>query len=86
MPPQAAGEGALDASHEASLEARLAEGGAAGRAAIVARLGGEIEHLNRSWANASPDRRRELILLVECLRAARRVVERSASFVNARGK
>lgn len=86
MRPQAAGKSTLGSCADLPLEAQLAEGGGAGRAAIVARLTAEIEQLSAALANAPLDARNEGMLLVECLRAARRVVERSASFVNTRGK
>ncbi|WGS51079.1 hypothetical protein LFL96_06135 [Paraburkholderia sp. D15] len=86
MPPKAAGKSTLGSCGDLPLEAQLAEGGGAGRAAIVARLTEEMERLSAALANAPPDAHKEGMLLVECLRAARRVVERSASFVNARGK
>jgi hypothetical protein len=40
--------------------------------------------LNNVLLTASPDLKKELILLVECLRAARQVVERSVSFKSMR--
>jgi len=66
------------------IEAQLAEGGGAGRATIEARLTAEIERVNDALLIATPVVKKELILLVECLRAARQVVERSVSFRNAR--
>lgn len=86
MPPKTAGKSTLGSFGDLPLEAQLAERDGAGRAAIVARLTEEIERLSDAVINASPALRKELILLVECLRAARQVVERSGSFVNARSQ
>lgn len=86
MPPRAAGKSTLGACADLPLEAQLAERDGTGRAQIAGRLSDEIDRMNEALASASPAGRKELILLVECLRAARQVVERSASFVNARDK
>ncbi|PQV44279.1 hypothetical protein [Paraburkholderia sp. BL21I4N1] len=86
MPPTTAGKSTLGSFGDLPLEAQLAERGGAGRTVIVARLTAEIERLSDAVTNASPALRKELILLVECLRAARQVVERSASFVDARSQ
>ena len=74
----------LGACAEIPLEAQLAEAGGAGRERIAARLTAEIARINDALVTAAPTVKNELILLVECLRAARQVVERSASFSNAR--
>jgi hypothetical protein len=84
MPGKTAGKSTLGACADLPLEAQLAEAGGAGRASIAARLSAEIERMNSALPAALPAVRKELILLVECLRAARQVVERSASFTNAR--
>lgn len=84
MPPETAGKSTLGACADLPLEVQLAEAGGAGREAIAARLTVEIGCMNSALATASPTVQKELILLVECLRAARQVVERSASFTNAR--
>jgi hypothetical protein len=76
----------LGAIVDLPLEAQLAEAGGAGRAAIAAKLSVEIDRMNSALATASPVVQKELTLLVECLRAARQVVERSASFRNARNQ
>lgn len=86
MPPKPAGKSTLGSFGDLPLEAQLAEGGGAGRTMIAARLTAEIDRLSDALASASPVERKEVRLLVECLRAARQVVERSASFVNVRGK
>ncbi|ASL42900.1 hypothetical protein bAD24_I05370 [Burkholderia sp. AD24] len=86
MPPKNAGKSTLGAFGDLPIEDQLAEGGGEGRAMIVARLTAEIDCLTDAMPNASLALRKELVLLVECLRAARQVVERSASFVNARSK
>jgi hypothetical protein len=84
MPPKNANKSPLGAFADLPLDAQLAEPGGAGRATIEAQLTAEIGRLNDALASASPAAKKELILLVECLRAARQVVERSASFINAR--
>jgi len=84
MPPETAVKSTLGACADLLLEQRLAEGGGAGRAAIVAQPTDEIAALSQVLQSAAPALQRELILLVECLRAARQVVERSANFTNAR--
>ncbi|MFM0204637.1 hypothetical protein PQR53_32895 [Paraburkholderia fungorum] len=86
MLEKTAGKSTLGACADLPLEARLAEAGGAGRESIVARLTTEIDAMNSALPGASSTVRRELILLVECLRAARQVVERSVSFTNARDK
>lgn len=86
MRPQTAGKSTLGSCGDLPLEAQLAEGGGAGRMEIAARLTAEMERLGAALANAPPDVCKEGMLLVECLRAARRVVERSVSFINARDK
>jgi hypothetical protein len=68
------------------IEDLLAEANGAGRAEIEAKLNVEIGCMNSALTTASPALKKELTLLVECLRAARQVVERSASFKNARSK
>jgi hypothetical protein len=83
MPPKTAAKSMLGACTDLPLEAQLAEAGGEGRTAIAARLSAEIGCMNSALPGASPVLKRELILLVECLRAARQVVERSASFKNA---
>jgi hypothetical protein len=84
MPPKNAGKSTLGACADLPLEAQLAEAGGAGRERIAARLTAEIGSIDTALATAAPAVKHELILLVECLRAARQVVERSASFTNAR--
>lgn len=69
---------------EISIEEMLAQPGGAGREEIVARLTHEIGCLNSALPTASRELQREMVLLVECLRAARQVVERSVNFANAR--
>jgi hypothetical protein len=69
---------------ELSIEERLAQPGGAGREEIVARLTHEIGCLNSALPTASRELQKEMVLLVECLRAARQVVERSVNFANAR--
>lgn len=86
MPPEAAGKSTLGACADLPLEAELAEAGGAGRAALAARLTDEIGRVSHALSGAPPARQKELTLLVECLRAARHVVERSASFTNARDR
>ncbi|MEA3086438.1 MAG: hypothetical protein QOC89_4135 [Paraburkholderia sp.] len=86
MLEKTAGKSTLGACADLPLEAQLAETGGAGRESIVARLTTEIDAMNSALPGASPTVRKELILLVECLRAARQVVERSVSFTNARDK
>jgi hypothetical protein len=84
MDKKPAGKSMLGACADLPLEARLAEAGGAGRAEVEAQLTAEIDRMNGALLTASPASKRELILLVECLRAARLVVQRSASFTNAR--
>ncbi|MFM0335925.1 hypothetical protein [Paraburkholderia fungorum] len=84
MPPKNAGKSTLGACADLPLEAQLAEASGAGREMVAARLTAEIDNINAALAAAAPAVKNELILLVECLRAARQVVERSASFINAR--
>jgi hypothetical protein len=84
MSPKAASKSTLGACADLPLETQLAEAGGAGREAIAARLTVEIGCLNVALASASPAVKKELTLLVECLRAARQVVERSVSFTHAR--
>ncbi|MFM0413502.1 hypothetical protein [Paraburkholderia aromaticivorans] len=69
---------------ELSLEEKLAQPGGTGREEIVARLTHEIGCLNSALPTASRELQKEMVLLVECLRAARQVVERSVSFANVR--
>lgn len=85
MPPETASKSTLGACADLPLEAQLDEDGGAGRAAIAARLTDEIVAMSGALLTASPELKKELTLLVECLRAARQVVERSISFKNARG-
>ncbi len=68
------------------IEKQLGEAGGAERAEIEAKLTVEIGCMSSALKTASPTLKKELTLLVECLRAARQVVERSASFKNARGE
>lgn len=68
------------------IEAKLAEGDGIGREEIMARLTHEIGCLNSALPNASPALKKEIVLLVECLRAARQVVERSVSFASVRNQ
>ncbi|WP_236077379.1 hypothetical protein [Paraburkholderia domus] len=84
MPPKNASKSTLGACADLPLEAQLAEAGGAGREMIAARLTAEIGRINEALVTAAPTVKNELVLLVECLRAARQVVERSASFTNAR--
>ncbi|MGF6904812.1 hypothetical protein [Paraburkholderia sp. GAS348] len=79
-----AGKSTLGSFTDLPIEAQLLEDDGAGREAIEARLTAEIGCLNNALLIASPALKKELILLVECLRAARQVVERSASFKIAR--
>ncbi|ASV99891.1 hypothetical protein [Paraburkholderia aromaticivorans] len=65
---------------ELPIEMRVAEAG--GREEIAARLTREIDDLTHALSTASAEVRKELVLLVECLRAARQVVERGANFAN----
>ncbi|CAB3796545.1 hypothetical protein [Paraburkholderia caffeinilytica] len=83
MAQKNAAKSTLGACVDLPLEARLAEAGGAGRDEISARLTHEIGCLNSALPGASPVLRNEMTLLVECLRAARQVVERSANFANA---
>ncbi|MDE1184504.1 hypothetical protein [Paraburkholderia sp.] len=76
----------LGACADLPLEAQLAGPGSAGRDALLARLAAEIGCANDALATASPASKRELILLVECLRAARLVVQRSVGFTHARNQ
>jgi hypothetical protein len=84
MPQKNASKSALGACADLRLETQLAEDGGAGREMIAARLTAEIGRIGDALATAAPGVKNELVLLVECLRAARQVVERSASFINAR--
>ncbi|WP_259461512.1 hypothetical protein [Paraburkholderia fungorum] len=84
MPQNNANKSTLGACADLRLEAQLAEGGGAGRELIAARLTAEISRVSDALVTAAPTVKNELVLLVECLRAARLVVERSASFTNAR--
>jgi hypothetical protein len=84
MDRKTAGKSMLGTCADLPLEAQLAQGGGVGRTELEARLTDEIERINDAFMTASPALRKELTLLVECLRAARQVVERSASFKNAR--
>lgn len=84
MPPKTAAKSTLGACADLPLDTQLAEDGGAGRERIAAHLSAEIGCMNSALSTASPAVQRELILLVECLRAARQVVERSVSFANAR--
>jgi hypothetical protein len=79
-----AGKSTLGALADLPIEAQFMEDDGAGREAIEARLTAEIGCLNNVLLTASPDLKKELILLVECLRAARQVVERSVSFKSTR--
>jgi hypothetical protein len=73
----------------APLEARMSADHGAGRAGVIERLAHEIARANSDWrtsgasAAVAPDTRRERVLLVECLRMARQVVERGDGLVNA---
>ena len=82
MPPKNAGKSTLGSCAHLPLEDQLADGG--GREMIAARLTAEIDRMCAALVTAAPAVNNELALLVECLRAARQVVERSASFKNAR--
>jgi hypothetical protein len=84
MPPKNAGKSTLGECADLPLEAQLAEAGGAGREMIATRLTAEIDRMSGALVTAVPTVKNELTLLVECLRAARQVVERSASFTNAR--
>jgi hypothetical protein len=84
MDKRIAGKSLLGRCADLPIEDRLAEAGGAGRKEIEARLTAEIGCMNNALLTASPGLKKELILLVECLRAARQVVERRASFTNAR--
>jgi hypothetical protein len=83
MPPKNAGKSTLGACAHLPLEDQLADG-CGGREMIAARLTAEIDRMCAALVTAAPAVNNELALLVECLRAARQVVERSASFKNAR--
>ncbi|WP_144110563.1 hypothetical protein [Paraburkholderia sp. BCC1886] len=78
-----AAKSTLGACADLPLEARLAEAGGAGREAIARQLTQEIGCLSSALPTTAPALRKEIVLLVECLRAARQVVERSANFTNA---
>jgi hypothetical protein len=84
MPPRNASKSTFGACADLPLEAQLAETGGAGREMIATRLSAEIGRMSGALVTASPTVKHELTLLVECLRAARQVVERGASFINAR--
>jgi hypothetical protein len=86
MDKKTASKSLLGRCADLPLEARLAQAGGAGRAEIEAQLSAEIGRMNDALLSATPTVKKELILLVECLRAARQVVERSASFTNARSQ
>lgn len=84
MNRKTAAKSTLGSFGELPIEAKLKEGGKAGREEIVAQLTHEIGCLNEALPSASREVQKEMFLLVECLRAARQVVERSANFANAR--
>ena len=84
MVKKSAGKSTLGEFVDLPIEAQLLEDDGAGRKAIEARLTAEIDRVNDALMTASPASKKELILLVECLRAARQVVERSVSFKIAR--
>ncbi|SAL26781.1 hypothetical protein AWB67_01101 [Caballeronia terrestris] len=80
-----AGRSTLGAFVVLPLEQQLND--PAGRSAIAERLTRDFERMRRACLAAAQRgnyaEHRKLNLLVECLSAARRVVERSASFENA---
>ncbi|CAN7764862.1 hypothetical protein LJR034_007369 [Caballeronia sp. LjRoot34] len=84
MPPKNAGKSTFGACADLLIETQLAEAGGAGSKMIATRLTAEIDRMSGALVTAAPTVKNELTLLVECLRAARQVVERSASFTNAR--
>ncbi|EIF32308.1 hypothetical protein BCh11DRAFT_00027 [Burkholderia sp. Ch1-1] len=83
MSQKTAAKSALGMCGDLPIEAKLAEADGLGREEIVARLTHEIGCLNSALPSASPALKKEMVLLVECLCAARQVVERSVSFRNA---
>ncbi|ABE29849.1 hypothetical protein [Paraburkholderia xenovorans] len=78
MNPKTATRSTLGSFGELPIEERLA--GAGGREEIAAQLTREIDDLTHALSTSSAEVRKELVLLVECLRAARQVIERSANF------
>jgi hypothetical protein len=68
------------------IEKELADGNGAGRARVIERLQREIDRLTQASADMPPMLSDRQNLLAECLRVARRVVERGESLDNARSK
>jgi hypothetical protein len=68
------------------IEQELAAADGAGRARVIDRIEREMERLNAASADLLPALRHRQNLLTECLRVARRVVERGEGFDNARSQ